>query len=120
MQSSICFIFNIQIRTRGMYTYISYTSDLQGGDPPFTILSDSLRRSWGGGLEWGTIAARLVGSRRSQIPDQQARYVVHKPSCFPVSEDVWATQDCRMCQRFLSLPETPRGLESLEIYCGRP
>jgi hypothetical protein len=42
----------------------------------------------------------VVRSRRSQIPDHQARYVVHKLSCFPVSEDVWAMQDCRMCQRF--------------------
>jgi hypothetical protein len=32
MQSSIWFIFNIQGYTRGMYTYISYTSDLQRGD----------------------------------------------------------------------------------------
>ena len=32
--------------------------------------------------------------------DQQARYVVYKVSCFPVGEDVWATQNCRVCQRF--------------------
>ena len=41
----------------------------------------------------------VVRSRRSQIPDQQARYVVHKVSCFPIREDVRATQDCRVCQR---------------------
>ncbi len=41
----------------------------------------------------------VVRSRRSQIPDHQARYVVHKVSCFPIREDVWATQDCRVCQR---------------------
>ena len=35
-----------------------------------------------------------------QIPDHQARYVVHKLSRFLAAEDVWATQDCRMCQRF--------------------
>ena len=42
----------------------------------------------------------IVRSRRSQIPDQQARYVVHKPLCFLVCEDVRATQDGGMCQRF--------------------
>jgi hypothetical protein len=42
----------------------------------------------------------VVGSRCSQIPDHQARYVVHKPSFFLVGEDVGATQDYRMGQRF--------------------
>lgn len=33
----------------------------------------------------------VVRSRRSQIPEQQARYFVHKVSCLPIGEDVWAT-----------------------------
>ena len=40
-----------------------------------------------------------VRSRRSQITDHHARYVVHKPPCF-IAEDVRATQDCRVGQRF--------------------
>ncbi|SRR6266478_7057525 len=39
----------------------------------------------------------VVRSGRSQIPDQQARYIVHKPPRFLVGEHVRATQDCCMC-----------------------
>ena len=42
----------------------------------------------------------LLPSARSQIPDHEARYVVHKLLCFLVSEDVRATQDYRMGQGF--------------------
>jgi hypothetical protein len=47
-----------------------------------------------------TLRLLVVRSRRLQVADHQARYFVDKLPCFLAGEDIWATQDCRMCQRF--------------------
>lgn len=63
MQSSIWFIFDIQIYTRGMYTYISYTSDLQNNekDGAPQLSWESVRN----GLQWATAPAARGHSRQT-------------------------------------------------------